>query len=167
MGGGEFLIRDDLPPALGHRLSEIVLDILRQRSTSLAVDAVVDPPYQGQFDDILSELTQRAEDRHRRQRDMSVWYRLTRRTPSLLSIELPIDEPRNFDLFKRFAFYSIHAEVKGRNGSTEGTPIFASDDSGQSVWFSLTANEAVSLQERLAEESWKFDDCLEPYSRPN
>ncbi|MDQ3681362.1 MAG: hypothetical protein M3378_12655 [Actinomycetota bacterium] len=131
------------------------------------MDAVVDPPYHGQFDDVLSHLIQRAEERHRRQRDTSVWYRLTRKTPSPLAIELSVHVPGEFELFKRFAFYSIHAEVQGRNGSTEAKPIFASDDSGQSVWFSVTAEEAGSLNDRLAEEGLDFEACFEPYSGPN
>ena len=167
MGGREFLVRDSLPPALAHRLSEVVLDVIRQRSTSLVVDAVVDPPYQGQFEDILSELIQRAYERHRRQRDTSVWYRLTRKAPSLLSIDLSVHESRDFQLFKRFAFYSIHAEVKGRNGWTEATPIFASDDSGQSIWFSITPDETGSLKDRLAAEGLDFEACFEPYPGPN
>lgn len=137
----------------------MIIEALRPRSSVLLIDAVADAPYKEQFQPALDELQPRVRERHMREQQQRKWYQIPQSSPSFLAIELNPSDPADFELFKQFAFYSIHAEI----WADSEEPIFEADDSGMMVWACLNPDEISRVQAWLEGHGMDLHDALNPW----
>lgn len=158
----EFVVVRRRPPEFQQALSREIIEVLGPRASVLSIDAVADAPYNQQFEGALGELQRRARERHEHERQESKWYKRADGSPSLLAIHLDPEDPADFRLFKDYAFYSIHAEVRGLSGGAVQT-IFEVEDSGLTVWTCLTRNEVLQIERWVEGHGVSFEEALEPW----